>query len=150
MTTRQTVIQAARKYYERRIQSLDAKQHDQLDAIDPEGEPTDIDDHAFIDQIIGEQVMRESEQIGQMQGYLAALRRMEANPVGPNQVEFGAVVETDQLNFLVGVPMRRFQVAGQTFVGLSPDAPLGKVMEGQKRGETAAYAGNKFVIQKIY
>jgi hypothetical protein len=150
MPDRQAVIQFARDYYERRIRSLNTRQEDQLAAIDPEGEPTDLDDHSFIDQIIGEQVEREAEQIDQMQDHLASLRRMEASQTGPDQVQFGAVVETDQLNFLVGVPMRRFKVEGKTFVGLSTRAPLGQAMEGQKKGETVSYNGNKFVIERIY
>jgi len=150
MPTRQTVIQTAQSYFERRIRELNAKQEDQLAAIDPEGEPTDLDDHAFIDQIIGEQVEREAEQIDQMQDHLASVRRMSANQNGPDQVQFGAVVQTDHLNFLVGVPMRRFEVEGQTFVGLSTDAPLGQAMQGQKVGETVSHNGNKFVIEKIY
>lgn len=150
MLTRQVVIQTAQAYFERRIRELNAKQEDQLAAIDPEGEPTDLDDHSFINQIIGEQVEREAEQIDQMQDYLANVRRMAANPNGPDRVEFGAVVETDQLNFLVGVPMRRFEVEGKTFVGLSTDAPLGQTMQGQAKGETVSHNGNKFVIERIY
>mgnify|MGYP006269002129 FL=1 len=150
MPTRQAVIQAAHDHYESRIRALNQRQEDQLAAIDPEGEPTDIDDHSFIDQIIGEQVEREAEQIDYMQDHLASLRRMAANPEGPQQVQFGAIVETDQLNFLVGVPMRRFTVEAQTFVGLEPDAPLGQAMQGQKTGETVSYQGNKFVIERIY
>jgi hypothetical protein len=150
MPTRQAIIQTATSYFERRIRALNAKQEDQLEAIDPEGEPTDLDDHSFINQIIGEQVEREAEQIDQMQDHLANLRRMAANQQGPDRVQFGAVVETDQLNFLVGVPMRRFEVEGKTFVGLSTDAPLGQAMQGQALGETVSYQGNKFVIEKIY
>jgi transcription elongation GreA/GreB family factor len=147
---REAVIRRALDYYQRREKALENKQQEQLDALDLEGEPTDLDEHSFIDQMVGEQVERESEQLDRVQNLIANLKRMQADTTDHTEVKFGTVIETDQINFLVGAPMRRFTVEDKTFVGLSPEAPLGREMEGRKQGETVSYQGNKFVIEAIH
>jgi len=64
-------------------------------------------------------------------------------------VQPGAVVLTDQRNFLVGVSVEEFECDGHTYQGLSVQAPLFKVLEGHRKGDTVAYQGVSYMITDV-
>ncbi len=64
-------------------------------------------------------------------------------------VQPGAVVLTDQRNFLVGVSVEEFDCDGLAYQGLSVQAPLFKVLEGHRKGDTVAYQGVSYTITDV-
>lgn len=61
----------------------------------------------------------------------------------------GAVVCMGDRNFIVAVSTSRFEVQGQTFMGISPQSPIYKAMDGLRAGETFRHNGQEFRIQDV-
>lgn len=66
-----------------------------------------------------------------------------------DQVELGAVVYTKDLNFFISVSVGKISVDGKEFIGISTQAPIYKVMEGLKKGDTFSFNENTYVIDEL-
>jgi hypothetical protein len=66
------------------------------------------------------------------------------------KVEPGSIVVTDKDIFFVSASIERFEVDGKSVFGLSTEAPLYKVMEGKKEGESFSYKDNVYKIKEIF
>lgn len=64
-------------------------------------------------------------------------------------VQPGAVVLTDQRNFLIGPSIEEFQSDGQDYLGLSVQAPLYKALEGHRKGEQVVFQGVTYVVLDV-
>ncbi|QPH39044.1 hypothetical protein [Pedobacter endophyticus] len=67
-----------------------------------------------------------------------------------DQVELGAVVYTKDLNFFISVSVGKFSVDGKEFIGISEQAPIYKVMEGLKKGDTFSFNQSTYTIENLY
>lgn len=67
-----------------------------------------------------------------------------------SEVKLGAVIETDQGNFLVAVPANEFEALGKSYKGISTLSPLFKALEGKGEGDSAEVEGTTFRIKKIF
>lgn len=61
-------------------------------------------------------------------------------------VQPGAVVLTDQRGFLVGASVEEFESDGHSYMGLSVQAPLYKVLEGRRTGDQVGFQGVVYTI----
>jgi hypothetical protein len=66
------------------------------------------------------------------------------------QVQLGAVVKTDQANFLIAVGQPRFQVAGEEYVGVSTQSPLLRFAQGLVRGDTFVVDSRTYLIREVF
>ncbi len=64
-------------------------------------------------------------------------------------VQFGAVVHTDQRNFLIAASMEEFDVMGHRYLGVTPKAPVVQALLGRKVGESATVHGVTYTVQMI-
>jgi len=67
-----------------------------------------------------------------------------------DKVGFGSLVKTDKLTALIGAAHERIEVDGLSVVGISMAAPLMRVMEGKKVGETVELGSMTHTIENIY
>jgi hypothetical protein len=67
-----------------------------------------------------------------------------------DQVERGAVVETDQRIFFIGVSTEDIEVDGTSLFGMSEKAPLYSHMRGLKKGDSFEFNTTKYQILDIY
>ncbi len=65
-------------------------------------------------------------------------------------VERGAVVETDQRIFFIGVSTEDIEVEGTTIFGMSEKAPLYSHMRGLTKGDSFQFNTTKYQILDIY
>jgi hypothetical protein len=65
------------------------------------------------------------------------------------KVEPGAVVITDQRNFLVGVA-NEFEYEGEAFIGIVPSVPIYDEMKDRKQGDTFTLNDLTYTIQEIF
>lgn len=61
----------------------------------------------------------------------------------------GAVVIFPDRRFVVAVSTERFEVAGQTYMGISPQSPIYKAMAGLEAGEEFLFNGQTLEIQAV-
>ncbi len=66
------------------------------------------------------------------------------------QVQLGAVVKTDQANFLVAVSQARFRVAGEEYVGVSTQSPFLLLAQGMIPGDSFLVANRTYLIREVF
>lgn len=78
---------------------------------------------------------------------IAALRDMDFAPrdtVGP-----GAVVSWGGRSFVVAVATKRFEVAGETYMGISMDSPVYRKIDGLQAGDTFEMNGVEIAVDQV-
>lgn len=87
----------------------------------------------------------------QLVNTLKALDRVEEiDPaIHLDVVQYGAVVRTDQRNFLIAASMDDFDAAGEEYLGVTPKAPVIQALTGKKAGETATVNGVTYTVKDI-
>ena len=69
---------------------------------------------------------------------------------GKSEVEEGAIVRFSDRNFVISVSTARFECDGESFMGISPQAPIYQALQGKQIGETVEYGGRQFDIQAVF
>ena len=64
-------------------------------------------------------------------------------------VQYGAVVHTDQRNFLIGASLEEFDAGGKSYLGVTPKAPVIQALYGMRRGENATVNGTTYTVGDI-
>ena len=64
-------------------------------------------------------------------------------------VQYGAVVHTDQRNFLIATSMEEFDAGGKWYLGVSTKAPLIQALTGRNVGDAVEFNGTTYNIQDI-
>ena len=67
-----------------------------------------------------------------------------------SEVVPGAIVETNNVNFVIGVSSPMFELEGKKFIGVSTEAPIYKCMEGKGPGDECVYNKSSFKIVSIH
>lgn len=61
----------------------------------------------------------------------------------------GAAVLLPDLSFIVAVSTEKFEVNGRTFMGISPQSPIYRAMDGLGAGDSFTHAGKDYEIQDV-
>lgn len=64
-------------------------------------------------------------------------------------VQYGAVVHTDQRNFLIAASLEEFDAGGKLYLGVSTKAPLIQALTGKGPGDRVEFNGINYTIQDI-
>lgn len=64
-------------------------------------------------------------------------------------VQPGAIVVFDDRRFVVAVSTTRFEVNGETYMGISTQSPIYKAMTGLKAGDVFAFNGKEIEIEDV-
>lgn len=65
------------------------------------------------------------------------------------EVEPGALVLTDSLNFFIGITSTLFDYDGKKYIGLNTDAPIYAALQGAKAGDDVVFNGQKYKIKEV-
>lgn len=77
-----------------------------------------------------------------------ALSRL--NPERENEVAGpGSLIITNQGNFYLGIPLGKVHAGGQDFYTLSPASPIGKLMQGARKGSSFDFNGRKYEVREV-
>ncbi len=66
------------------------------------------------------------------------------------QVQLGAVVKTDRLNFLVAVGQPQFRVGAEEYVGVSTQSPFLRFAQGLIRGDSFTVANRTYLVREVF
>lgn len=89
-----------------------------------------------------------SEQLDHIQTDLEHLDAIEPT-VKLDIVQYGAVVHTDQRNFLIAASLEEFDAGGKYYLGVSTKAPLIQALTGKAVGDSVDFNGIIYTIQDI-
>ncbi len=65
-------------------------------------------------------------------------------------VQPGALIITNDLLFFIAISTEKFEINGETVIGISDRAPLYKVMEGLAKGDSFKFNETEYVIEELY
>ncbi|MEL6258079.1 MAG: hypothetical protein AAFQ67_03350 [Pseudomonadota bacterium] len=78
------------------------------------------------------------------------IAKLKTLDFGPKvEVEEGAVVSVGGRNFVISVSTTKFDCDGETYMGVSPQAPIFAALEGRRAGETTEFRGRKLTIDAV-
>jgi hypothetical protein len=66
------------------------------------------------------------------------------------KLQIGDVIKTDRGNFFVGVVSDKFELHGETFMGISTESPLYKATIGASSGDKVNVNDGEFHIKEIF
>lgn len=112
---------------------------DEIDTIDPE-DLSHQNEGAELQRLFEEQLNRAEEDLLTLK-HIDTTQKIEVLP--------GAVVFTQDFNFIVGIPALPFQFDSKQFVGISVDSAIYTQMKGKHVGEEFKHAENKYTINQI-
>ena len=82
--------------------------------------------------------------------HAAKIAALEAMDFGPKDTaEAGAVVAFGGRTFVLAVGTGAFEVGGQSFMGVSLDAPIARAMAGLGPGDSFAFGGREITIDSV-
>lgn len=87
-------------------------------------------------------------QLNKEKGNLEKLKSIDFSP--KSTVTCGALVQTNQFNFFVGLATVPFDADGNHIVGISNESPIYAIMANKKEGDEFSFRGNDYKIDKIY
>ncbi|MBK9415734.1 MAG: hypothetical protein IPN62_00280 [Flavobacteriales bacterium] len=90
-----------------------------------------------------------SEQVEHVQQDLERIDALDPT-VSCDTVQFGAVVHTDQRNFLIAASLEEFDAGGLRYLGVTPKAPVIQALLGKRVGEHATINGVAYHILAIH
>lgn len=96
-----------------------------------------------------EMLVRLEHELSFLKKELETLNNLDPNEA-KTHVEHGAVVVTDQRTFFISTSIEQVEVNEKSIFGISVKAPIFKVMEGKKSGESFEFNGIRYQIESIY
>jgi transcription elongation GreA/GreB family factor len=80
----------------------------------------------------------------------AALKRLQSIDFGPkSRVGEGAAVQVNDRWYIVGVATQAFVCDGETYMGISTEAPIYAALEGAMAGDNVEFRGRVWKIQAV-
>jgi len=118
-----------------------------------ESSDIDEDDAASLDDFshIGEAEEMLVRMENKLEGAIKSLNILQdMNLEKTEEVDLGALVETDSLHFFVSLALPSIEMDGETVHSISTNSPIYLAMEGKKAGDTVAFGKKKYKIKAIY
>jgi hypothetical protein len=113
---------------------------DELDVIDKEDSS-----HQFESR---EMEMLVKNQLNKEEDNLALLKSIDFG--GKSICVPGAVIKTEDFNFVIGVSTMPFEFKGEQFVGVSVNSPIYESLAASSTGQEFTFRGNNYKIETIY
>lgn len=112
-------------------------------------DPTEAADHQQASQEFGNAEIAEYFE-GPTRSYEASLERLRAIDFGPKGfVEEGAAVRIDGRWFVIGVATQAFTCEGESYMGISTEAPIYATLAGARAGEVVRFRGRELVVESV-
>lgn len=90
-----------------------------------------------------------SKQLGQQIRELALLHEVKTEVIYA-VATMGACIECADLTFFIAAGLGKQTVDGKLIIFLSPQAPLAKLLQNKKAGESFVFNGKETVIERLY
>jgi hypothetical protein len=116
------------------------------------GEPQELDRQSQSEsgrEALYEEVLNGSVQLDALVREIELLERLRSDKVF-RQVQLGAIVKTDYMNFLVAVSQPPFRVAEEQYMGVSTESPFLHLAQGMIRGDAFTVVNRTYFIKEIF
>jgi hypothetical protein len=90
-----------------------------------------------------------SKQLAQQIRELALLHEVKTEVIYP-VATMGACIECADLTFFIAAGLGKQTIDGKLIIFLSPQAPLAKLLQNKKAGESFVFNGKDILIERVY
>jgi hypothetical protein len=90
-----------------------------------------------------------SKQLAQQIRELALLHEVKTEVIYA-MATMGACIESGELTFFIAAGLGKQTIDGKLIIFLSPQAPLAKLLQNKKAGESFVFNGKDTVIERVY
>ena len=149
MQFKQKVYEHYRELLEDKILSLQKVLDDLKESGANETKSTAGDKHETALAMVQIEQANKRAQMEQLLAQKAVLNKIDPS-IQSIQVVNGSLVKTQQQYFFISVALGKAIVGEKNIVALSAQSPLGKILMGLKKGNTASFNQTHFLIQEIF
>ena len=148
MHFKQKVYEHYRELLEDKILSLQKVLDDLKESGANETKSTAGDKHETALAMVQIEQANKRAQMEQLLAQKAVLNKIDPS-IQAIQVVNGSLVKTQQQYFFISVALGKAIVGEKNIVALSAQSPLGKILMGLKKGNTASFNQTHFLIEEI-
>lgn len=142
------VFEAMRAAAEQQLAAMRESYADQQEAAGLDQDSSvSVDDISQADEA-GDLAGLAAEGVTKAERSLAAIEALDSSPT--DVVRPGAIVVLDGDRFVVGVVAAAFECDGETYEGMSADAPILAEIAGKSGGTTFTFAGRKQSLDAVW
>jgi transcription elongation GreA/GreB family factor len=110
---------------------------------------SEVADHHQASQEFGNAEIAEYFE-GPARSYEANLERLRAIDFGPkDSVEEGAAARIDGRWFVIGVATQAFACEGESYMGISTEAPIYAALAGARAGDVVKFRGRELLVESV-
>ena len=149
MQFKQKVYEHYRELLEDKILSLQKVLDDLKESGANETKSTAGDKHETALAMVQIEQANKRAQMEQLLAQKAVLNKIDPS-IQAIQVVNGSLVKTQQQYFFISVALGKAIVGEKNIVALSAQSPLGKILMGLKKGNTASFNQTHFLIEEIF
>ena len=149
MHFKQKVYEHYRELLEDKILSLQKVLDDLKESGANETKSTAGDKHETALAMVQIEQANKRAQMEQLLAQKAVLNKIDPS-IQAIQVVNGSLVKTQQQYFFISVALGKAIVGEKNIVALSAQSPLGKILMGLKKGNTASFNQTHFLIEEIF
>jgi hypothetical protein len=141
--------QAAQQFIEQRIAAAKTLINNAQEAANSE-EKSSVGDKYETARAMG-QLEKEmhSKQLAQQINELALLHQVKTEVIY-KVATMGACIESAEFTFFIGAGLGKQTIDGKGIIFLSPQAPLAKLLQNKKAGDSFVFNGKETVIERVY
>jgi transcription elongation GreA/GreB family factor len=141
--------QAAQQLIEQRIAAAKTLIDNAREAANSE-EKSSVGDKYETARAMGQlETEMHSKQLAQQIRELALLHEVKAD-VAYATATMGACIKCADLTFFIAAGLGKQTIDGKPIIFLSPQAPLAKLLQNKKAGESFVFNGKETVIERVY
>jgi len=132
---------------EEQLNKFKAMEQDLLDAANMGDEDKESQIESPMEGMM-EDVQIQGQSVDHFSMIVSNLKQVDPNLM-KNNVEFGALVSTNNGIFLVAAPVAKTGTGSFEVTGISTQAPIFKAMEGKEEGDSFEFNQKKYKIDRI-
>lgn len=144
---KQRALVVCKEKVEERLQEIFKGIAQAQEAIESDTKSSAGDKYETSREMIQQDLNRYHEQLDQGKRDLNVLQQMELTT--KEQVELGALVQTDTVLYFIAVSLGRVEVDGKLVMVISASSPIGKLLIGNQVDDAIQFNGNKQRILAI-
>ena len=148
-TTKEALYQLCESHVQGRLSALEQRLKDIEDSMGAETKSSAGDKYETGRAMLHlekEKQMRQLATVLENKKYLSAIDPTKIQ----DQVEQGAVVETNQGNFYIAISAGKLVLNEVTYFAITLASPIGKVLFQHKVGDKVNFRGRKYEIKQVY
>ncbi len=146
---KQQLVTACLEYVEERVRKIEVAIKDLEAALKLETKCSMGDKYETGRAMLHLEFEKLSVQHEQYRKLRKTVRMIEVKKV-QKTVGFGALVETDKVNYFIAIPAGELKVGKESFYAVGAGAPITVALAGKKEGEIVEFNGKFISLKKVY